>query len=407
MATIAVLGTLDTKGIEHAFAAECIRARGHTPLLVDVGTGTPPQVTPDVSRQQVWQEAGVAQPSPSDDRGYAVSVMSEAAPEALLSLWQQKRIHGVLSLGGGGGTAIGTAAMRALPVGVPKVMVSTLASGDTSAYVGCKDVVLFPAIVDVAGLNRISRRVFEQAAAAVCGMVEASLSQLNASVHSDKPLVVASMFGNTTACVGAAKSILEAAGYEVLVFHATGTGGRTMEAIIEGGTVSGVLDLTTTEWADEVVGGVLSAGPARLGAAARMGTPAVIAPGCLDMVNFRAPETVPAAFAQRRLYHHNPQVTLLRTNAAESAQIGARIAEQLNASRGPVTVLFPLRGLSALGETGQPFHDPGADAALFDSLRAALRPGIPVETLPCAINDAVFAEAAANRLLKMMGPVGA
>lgn len=402
MATIAVLGTLDTKGIEHAFVAECIRARGHSPLLIDVGTGAPPQVPPDISRQQVWQEAGITAPPSFDDRGRAVAAMSEAASQALLQLWEQNRIHGIISLGGGGGTAIGTAAMRALPVGIPKVMVSTLASGDTAAYVGCKDIVLFPAIVDVAGLNRISRRVFEQAAAAVCGMVEVGLGKPDAPASSDKPLVVASMFGNTTACVGAAKRILESAGYEVLVFHATGTGGRTMEAIIESGAVHGVLDLTTTEWADEVVGGVLSAGPSRLSAAARTGTPTVIAPGCLDMVNFRAPETVPAAFAQRTLYRHNPQVTLLRTSASEAAQIGVRIAEQINPSRGPVAVLLPLRGLSALGEAGQPFHDPDADAALFDALRTNLHPGIPVETLPCAINDEAFAEAAAHRLLRML-----
>jgi uncharacterized protein (UPF0261 family) len=402
MATIAVLGTLDTKGVEHAFVADCIRAYGHTPLIIDVGTGAPPQVVPDVSREQVWKFADNATPSNWNDRGQAVAAMGEAAPRALLELFRTNRFQGVISLGGGGGTSIGTAAMRALPIGVPKVMVSTLAAGDTSAYLGSKDIVMIPAIVDIAGLNRISRRVLQQAAGAVCGMVDAASRPADSAASSDKPLIVASMFGNTTACVNSAKNILEAAGYEVLVFHATGAGGRAMEAIIESGSIVGVLDLTTTEWADEVVGGVLSAGPNRLGAAARTGTPAVVAPGCLDMVNFRAPETVPSAFAGRTFYHHNPQVTLLRTSAAEAVQIGKRIAERVNESIGPVTVLLPLNGLSAIGVSGQPFHDPVADAALFDALRSNLRPGIPVIERSDAINDAAFAEAAAGALLKML-----
>jgi uncharacterized protein (UPF0261 family) len=300
--------------------------------------------------------------------------------------------------------------MRALPLGFPKIMVTTLAAGDTTAYLGSKDVVLIPAVVDVAGLNRISRRILSQAAGAVCGMVDAAARTAPPGQtgqfppQADKPVIVASMFGNTTACVHAAQKRLEAAGYETLVFHATGTGGRTMEALIESGTVSGVLDLTTTEWADEVVGGVLSAGPDRLGAAARAGIPAVVAPGCLDMVNFRGPETVPAPFASRTLYPHNPQVTLLRTNAAEAREIGTRIAKQLNSSRGPVRVLLPLEGLSALGEKGRPFHDAEADAALFAALKAGLRPDIPVDALPCAINDAPFAEAAVDALLRMLPP---
>jgi uncharacterized protein (UPF0261 family) len=292
--------------------------------------------------------------------------------------------------------------MRALPVGIPKVMVSTLAAGDTSAYLGAKDIVMVPAVLDVAGLNRISRRVFQQAAGAICGMVEAAEEQVPGAPTADKPLIAASMFGNTTTCVNTAKSVLESAGYEVLVFHATGAGGRALEALVESGAISGVLDVTTTEWADEVAGGVLSAGPLRLSAAARSGTPAVVAPGCLDMINFRAPETVPAAFAGRTFYHHNPQVTLLRTNAAESAQIGIRMAERLNESTGPVTVLLPLKGLSAIGIEGQPFHDPTADAALFEALRHHLRPNIPVVELPTAVNDAAFAQAAAEALLKML-----
>jgi uncharacterized protein (UPF0261 family) len=296
------------------------------------------------------------------DRGDAVAAMSAAAPQMLAKLYEESRFDGVISLGGGGGTAIGTAAMRALPLGVPKLMVSTLASGNTTQYVGVKDIVMMPSIVDVAGLNRLSRMVLTRAAGAICGMVESAEGD-NASPRDDKPMIVASMFGNTTECVQRAKSILEHEGFEVLVFHATGVGGRTMESLIESGLVAGVLDVTTTEWADELVGGVLGAGPQRLDAAAKHGVPAVIAPGCLDMVNFHAPDSVPPKFAGRNFYRHNPQVTLMRTTPEECAQLGKIVAEKVNASTGPVTVLIPRRGISVISAAGQPFHDPAADEA--------------------------------------------
>jgi uncharacterized protein (UPF0261 family) len=305
-------------------------------------------------------------------------------------------VDGVISLGGGGGTAIGTAAMRALPIGFPKLMVSTLASGNTAQYVGVKDIVMMPSIVDVAGLNRISRQILTRAAGAICGMVECTPSV----TASDKPLIVASMFGNTTDCVQAAKKILEAEGYEVLVFHATGVGGRTMESLIESGLVAGVLDITTTEWADELVGGVLGAGPTRLEAAARTGTPAIVAPGCIDMVNFQAPETVPAKFQGRVFYQHNPQVTLMRTAPEECAQLGRIFAEKLNASRGPVTFLIPRRGVSVIGAPGKPFHNAAAEQEFARELKEHLRPGIEVIELDCLINDPGFAEACARALLK-------
>jgi uncharacterized protein (UPF0261 family) len=321
----------------------------------------------------------------------------------------------VISLGGGGGTAIATAGMRALPLGFPKLMVSTLASGNTAQYVGVKDIVMMPSIVDVAGLNRISRAVLTRAAGAICGMVESVSSSPSSSSaraegeedeegegDSDKPIVVASMFGNTTDCVQKAKTILEGAGYEVLVFHATGIGGKTMESLIESGLVAGVLDVTTTEWADELCGGFLGAGPTRLEAAARRGVPAIVAPGCLDMVNFHAPESVPAKFAGRTFYKHNPQVTLMRTNAEECAQLGKILAEKVNLSTGPVTVLLPLRAISVISAPGQPFHDPAADAALFTAIKSHLRKGIPVIELDCAINDAIFAEACAEALLGLI-----
>ena len=396
MPTIAILGTMDTKGEEHAFVAREIQKRGHQVLVVDVGVLSEPKLKPDVSRDEVLTAAGIqlSQLLAKKDRGEAVAAMSKGAPIILSRLAAGKKIDGVISLGGGGGTAIGTAAMRALPIGFPKLMVSTLASGNTAQYVGVKDIVMFPSIVDVSGINRISRQILTRAAGAICGMVES-----RPDTGEDKPIIVASMFGNTTACVQHAQKILEAAGYEVLVFHATGVGGRTMESLIETGLVAGVLDLTTTEWADELVGGVLGAGPDRLDAAAKSGIPAVVAPGCLDMVNFHGPETVPEKFKGRNFYQHNPQVTLMRTNSEENARLGKIIAEKLNASTGPVTVMLPLKAVSVISAPGQKFHDPAADAALFQSLKSSLRPGIEVIALDCAINDEKFAEACAEKLL--------
>jgi uncharacterized protein (UPF0261 family) len=274
-------------------------------------------------------------------------------------------------------------------------MVSTLASGNTAPYVGVKDIAMMPSVVDVAGLNRLSRKLLAQAAGAICGMVEAKVP----AGAEDKPVIVASQFGNTTPCVEQARGLLEAAGRDVVVFHATGTGGRTMEALIASGPVAGVLDVTTTEWADELVGGILGAGPTRLDAAAQRGIPAVIAPGCLDMVNFGAPETIPAAFAGRHFHRHNAQVTLMRTTPEECLDLGRILAQKVNASVGPVTVLLPLGGISMIAVPGQPFHDPAADDALFSAIRKWLSPGIPLGELDCAINDPPFAEACVERLL--------
>lgn len=399
MATIAVLGTLDTKGLEHAHVAERIRAAGHEPLLIDVGTGPPPQVAPAISRDEVAAAGGIdlATVVGRGDRGECVAAMSRAAPLLLARLHRDGRIAGVIALGGGGGTAIASAAMRPLPLGFPKLIVSTLASGNTAAYVGTSDIVMMPAVVDVCGLNRISRTILARAAGAICGMVEAPIA-----TAADRPLVVASMFGNTTQCIEAAVPLLEAAGYEVLVFHATGTGGRTLESLVGSGLVAGVLDVTTTELADELVGGVLSAGPERLDAAARLGVPAVIAPGCLDMVNFGSPPTVPARFAGRRFYAHNPQVTLMRTTPQEAADLGRLLAAKANASRGPVSVLLPRRGISVISAAGGPFHDAAADAALFDAIGAGLRPDIPCVSLDMTINDPAFARACVDALLASM-----
>ena len=399
MATIAVLGTLDTKGHEHGYVAELIRQRGHQTLIIDTGTGAAPQIEHDISREEVARTGGVdlAALVARQDRGEAVTAMAGAAAVLLSKLVSEGRLQGVISLGGGGGTAIGTAAMRALPIGFPKVMVSTLAAGNVAPYVGTKDIVMFPSIVDVSGMNRISRVLLARAAGAICGMVETAVPQAQ-----DKPLIAASMFGNTTTCVNAAKQILEDAGYEVLVFHATGTGGKIMESLIESGMISAVLDVTTTEWADELVGGILGAGPTRLDAAGKAGVPAIVAPGCLDMVNFGEPATVPAKFAGRTFYHHNPQVTLMRTTPEECTELGRILAEKVNAYRGPVTVMLPLKAISIISAAGQPFHDAAADKALFDSIKANLRAEIPVVEMDCEINAPEFSQACASTLLQML-----
>jgi uncharacterized protein (UPF0261 family) len=398
MATIAILGTKDTKGEEHAYVAELIKKRGHKTLVIDVGALDAPKLKPDVPREQIATAAGanLSELVARRDRGETIKAMSLGAPIVLTRLLHEKKIDGVISLGGGGGTSIATAAMRAMPIGFPKLMVSTLASGNTAQYLGVKDIMMMPSVVDVAGLNRISREILARAAGAICGMVETPPP----AAAQDKPIIVASMFGNTTQCVQHAKSILEKEGFEVLVFHATGTGGRTMESLIEAGLAEGVLDITTTEWADELVGGFLGAGPHRLEAAAKTGTPAVVTPGCLDMVNFYGPESVPERFRGRRFYQHNPQVTLMRTTREENAELGRIIAQKLNASIGPVSVLIPKRAISVISAPGQSFHDPAADAALFTALKKNLRSDIPVIEMESEINDPAFAEACAKTLLK-------
>ena len=396
MPTIAVLGCFDTKGHELAFVAEIIRSLGVIPLLIDTGTTNRPQVDVDIRVTDILP--AFSQP---EDRGRCVSEIAAAVGPFVHRLATEGRLDGIISLGGGGGTSIGTAAMRGLPLGIPKVMVSTLASGNTAPYVGTSDIVMVPAIVDVAGLNRLSRSIFMAAAHAVCGMARAR--QIAAtSTAPDKPLIVASMFGNTTECVRIATQDLEAAGYEVLVFHATGTGGRTMESLIGSGMVAGVLDITTTEIADELCGGVLSAGPTRLEAAGAAQVPAIVVPGCVDMVNFGPRESMPANLLDRTLYQHNDQVTLMRTTPEENRRIAEFIAEKLNAYPLPATVLLPLKGVSVIAEAGGPFHDAEADHALFETLQARLDPSIRVVAADHAINDPAFAHLCASELIRLL-----
>ena len=397
MGTIAVLGTLDSKGDEHAFVADQIRLRGHEALLIDVGTGSDPVVRPEVSRFEVAEVGGVDLQPILDrkDRGECVAAMTRAAPILLERLVENGTIEGVISLGGGGGTAIATAAMRVLPVGFPKVMVSTLASGNTAHYVGTRDIVMIPSIVDVSGLNSVSRTIFTRAAGAISGMVDSKVD-----ISDARPIILASMFGNTTDLVSMAREQLEAAGYEVLVFHATGTGGRTMEALVESGMVAGVLDVTTTEWADQLVGGVLAAGPDRLDAMTRARVPAVIAPGCLDMVNFGERDTLPEEFEDRAIYQHNPQVTLVRTSADECDQLGRILARKANANGSSTAILIPTRAISVISAPGGVFHDADADARLFNAIREEAE--VEVQELEVEINSEEFANACVGKLLELI-----
>jgi uncharacterized protein (UPF0261 family) len=325
-------------------------------------------------------------------------VMADGMRTVISRLFQDGKADAIIGMGGGAGTAVATAAMRALPLGIPKVMVSTLASSDVRGFVGVKDITMMPTIVDISGLNRISRGIFTRAAVAVCGMVEARVPP-----GDDKLLVAASMFGNTTKCVEAARAIIEGKGFEVLVFHATGAGGETMEGLIESKQIAGVLDVTTTEWADQLMGGVMAAGPTRLEAAARSGTPSVVAPGCLDMVCFWKPDTIPEKYRNHRIYIHNPNITLVRTTPEDNVELGRIIADKLNMSIGPVAVYFPTKGLSVVSTTGGPYSWPEADAALLESLQKNLRKDIPVHVFETHINDPEFAAAMANGLLTMMG----
>lgn len=405
MKSILLIGTFDTKGEEYGYVRAIIRARGFEVLSLDVGvlgTEEGPPFPVDVPAEQVAEAGGtpLAELRARRDRGAGVEVMLAGARALTRELYAAQRFSGVLGLGGGGGTTMITAAMRELPVGVPKLMVSTMASGNTAPYVDVKDITMMYSVVDIAGLNPLSRRILANAAGAICGMLETTGIEAPAT---PRRLIAATMFGVTTPCVTMARKRLEAAGYDVLVFHATGSGGRAMEGLIDDGYFAGVLDVTTTEWCDEVAGGVLSAGPERLSAAGRMGVSQVVSTGALDMVNFGAAESVPEKFRGRTLYRHNPTVTLVRTSPQECREIGRRIGEQLSRARGPVTLLLPLRGVSMLDAPGQPFHDPEADRALFESLRQHAGPNVRVRELDLHINDEEFARELADELLHQLG----
>ena len=398
---VLVIATLDTKGAEAALVRDLLTAEGVPAKLIDTGCLGEPQVAADVSREQVFQAAGtsLAAMIAQGDRGEAVTRAAQGAARLVQRFHAEGKLAGVVGLGGGAGTAIGTSAMRALPLGVPKLMVSTLASGQVRSYVAGRDIMMLYPVVDILGINRISRLVLGNAAHAMAGMVRFARPL---PPDQQRPIVAATMFGVTTPCIERAREVLEAAGYEVLVFHATGVGGETMERLIRDGLIAGVLDITTTELADELVGGVLSAGPERLTAAGAAGVPQVVSVGATDMVNFYEPESVPAQFQGRKLHRHNANVTLMRTTAEENSRIGADIGRKLARAAGPRAILLPRQGVSALDRCGQPFDDPQAREALFHAIRAEAV-GVEILELDCHLNDRVFAETAAKRLLEMMG----
>ena len=397
MPTVAVVATLDTKGAEARFLRERLQDGGCDALVIDVGIKGSAVGPADIARDAIAAAAGtsIADLVAADDRGKAVEAMGRGLAVVLPQLVADGKVQAALSIGGSGGTSIASRAFRALPVGFGKLIVSTLASGNTRPFVGTKDITMMYAVADIEGLNRISIPILTNAAAAVAGMARAKPPALET-----KPLIGMTMFGVTTQCVKQAAVVLEAAGYETVVFHATGTGGQAFETLIADGFFAGVLDLTTTEWCDELVGGVLSAGPTRLDAAANTGTPQVVSVGALDMVNFGPKESIPAKFQSRKLYVHNPEVTLMRTTVPENRKLGRILAEKLNAATGPTALLLPLAGVSAIDAEGQPFDDPEARKALYEEIRAAIDPSkVELIEIDANINDEAFSKAAAGKLL--------
>ena len=397
---VVIVGALDTKGQEFKFVKDLIEKEGLDTLVVDFGVLGKPGFKPDISRDEVAKKGGheISEFADGGHKDDAMKTMAKGLKETVTQLYEDGKLDGIIGMGGSGGTSITTTAMRALPVGVPKVMVSTMGGGDVSPFAGTKDITFMPSIVDVSGINSISSNIYANAAGAIAGMVKTEKPDTGV----EKPLITASMFGNTTTAVDHARGILESEGYEVLVFHATGTGGKTMEGLITDGYISACLDITTTELADEVCGGILSAGPDRLKAAAHKGIPAIIVPGCVDMANFGGIETVPEKYTDRNLYEWNPNVTLLRTNIEENKKIGKIIAQAANESKAPVVILLPLQGVSMLDSEGGRFWNPEADAACYDAIKANIKPEIKIIESDHNINDPEFSGLCANTLLSLL-----
>ncbi len=398
---IVILGTLDTKGKEFKFIKDIIESQGLDTIVIDSGVKGKPYFKPDISSNDVALAGGEELQGlvEKNDRGHAIDVMMKGSSTIVDALYAQGELDGIISLGGSAGTTIGTYAMQALPIGIPKVMVSTLASGDTRPYVDVKDITMMYSVVDISGINSLSSKILSNAAHAIVGMSKGNTPK----PKDEKPLIGATMFGVTTPCVARVREYLEEKGYEVLVFHATGTGGRAMESLIEAGFIKGVLDITTTEWCDELVGGVLSAGPNRLEAAAKAGIPQVVSTGALDMVNFGPIDTVPEEFRNRNIYKHNATVTLMRTTAEECKELGRIISEKLNLSQVKAAIFLPLKGVSLIDVEGQPFYGPEEDKALFNELRDRVdRTKVDLIEMDTDINNEEFALAMAKKLIELM-----
>ena len=396
---ILIIGTFDTKGEELGFLRDQILSRNQAARTLDAGVLQPSSPNVDISNEKVAAAGGksLRELAQQRDRGQAVEVMARGTAKITQELLEKGEIQAIISLGGGAGTVIGTGAMRALPVGIPKVMVSSMASGNVRPYVGTSDISMMYSVVDISGLNRISKRILRNAATAICGMVEGR----EEFISEERPLIATTMFGVTTPCVTEAKRVLEENGYEVLVFHANGPGGMAMEQLIGDGQIQAVLDITTTELPDELLGGKGSAGPHRLEKAGEMGIPQIIVPGAMDMVNY-FPDAIPPQFRSRRLYVHNPATTLMRTNEEENGRLGEIMAQKLSRAKGPTVVYVPSRGFSAIDAPGQPFFDPEANRAFVDSLIRNLPSHIPVIEKDAHINDPSFAQDITARLLKIL-----
>ncbi len=402
---VVLVGTLDTKGPEYAFVRDRLRAAGVLVTVVDVGVLGEPGFLPDVTAAQVAEAAGLELAGlrfareGSDTRAVALATMERGATAIVERLRTSGRVQGVMGLGGSGGSTVVSGVLRSLPIGLPKLLVSTMASGDVRTFVGTSDICLVYPVTDVAGLNRVSRRVLANAANAMAGMVRGAA----VGAATDAPLIAITMFGITTPGVMRVQAGLEQRGFETIVFHAVGAGGRAMEEMIDAGLIDGVVDYTTSELTDELLGGVFSAGPARLEAAGRRGIPQVVVPGALEVINFGPRETIPARYdvAERLIVVHNPTVSAVRTNAEESAALGRLLAAKVNAATGPTAVLLPLVGLSQYEAPGGPYVDPMADEALFTAIRRGLRQGIALREIPANVNDPAFADAAVATFLEL------
>ena len=401
---VLMLGTFDTKGDEFTFLRNELIRHGLDVIALNAGTMESTALfVVDIDASVVASYGGQSIESLREnaDRGVAVAVMGQGAKAIAQKLYTDGKINGIIGMGGGGGTSIATTAMSALPIGVPKICISTLASGDTRPYIGSKDILLFPSIVDISGINPFSKKIISNAAAALAGMVK---NETPDTATQSKKAILLSMFGNTTAAGTECSKLISQSGYDTLVFHAVGTGGQSLEALTLDGYSSGVLDLTTTEWADELCGGIFPAGRSRLDAPGKKGIPHLIAPGCLDMVNFGPPDTIPSQYknSNRVFFQWAPEAVLMRTNAEENAKLGRIFAEKANQAPGTTAFLVPLGGFSELGRKGGVFWDPVADKAFLDALQENLKPEISVETIPCNINDAAFSKKAVAMLLKLI-----
>ena len=400
--TVLLVGAMDTKGEDFSYVKQLIEQQGVKTLVVDFGVlGEATGIHPDISRGEVAKAGGgdLQTMQAEQKKDYCMETMTKGLTKVVRKLYDEGKIDGILGMAGSGGTSIASASMRALPVGFPKLMVSTVASEDVSAYVGTKDIMMVSSIVDVAGMNRISKLVYSNAAGAIAGAVK----QERPKIDEHRQVITASMFGNTTKAVDRAKQVFEKEGYEVLVFHATGTGGKVMEGLIEDGLVNANFDFTTTELADYVCGGVMSAGPDRLMAAAKKGIPTIIVPGCVDMANFWGVETMPPKYQSRKLYKWNPNVTLMRTNVEENTKIGELIARAANAhTTEEVAILIPLKGVSMLDSPGGEFWDVEANQACFNTIKKLVKKGIPIIEIDANINDPVFVDKTVEVLLGMI-----